>query len=887
VKLLINLILILCCVSAQAANVRGYIRDAFTGEIDTNALVITRISTNILADGGVTGQGRPQRVPFSPYTNTLGIGFYSISNVNLRTAIVINVDDDSTTLYDCTNLLHSGFNTYVTVAPTFRAITNALGYLPATNGASGGVSTQAVVQVMQNNAVVTNNTGSETTLNHNLRFSNVDQPGLILNKRTTAEINSMSEVPSQGAVVYDTTLGRPKVAVFNDDWRPLVLLEDLNNATNKLDTDLRALSANQTNGLSQRIFDTTNNPALTRDAELAPFMATNDASMGNIALSEFAGIVATNTTATDVLFIGDSISDPGTSVAARAITEKLHRMYGVGGAIGSSLYGGNWNNPAGFPSSTVGDLKGGPDFFSLYIMTNSGTINWTNYAPGANYGEMPDMGARGLTVASATFFWVAHPTGGEFKFQVSQEAGAYTDKITVSGFAASRTLRWTNLVQTTHWTAGNRVRFQAVNVSGTNEVALHNRIDAGVSYSSIICGSLGLPGLTLTNFTRVPNENWDIFLTNAAPKLGLVVVAVRDFVNAEHAAAVTNLITTIRRFHRPSIVFVGPYPWVTTSTADETYGEISQLRTNAEAMGAHFVDLSRRFNSPSNNFLNGWIVDAVTNGHPTSLGERVFGHAVIQSLHLDDFEDLVYAKSTPKLYASYMARRPVASWYHYGSGNAYGEMASAGGYGMALWFNGTAAGTFAGDTSLNLWSFAGNGTDTRMNAPNAAGNVLFTVLAANVGGVNTSGFWGTGANVTNLVIPVASMWAPVNANTSFAAAGSVMTNYSGGSLNTSPQYFGVNTNTGVITNLTLATVLVSFSAGRVNGGAGGDHYVVFLTNGASTLRTNYGYLTPTGRGLTAEEEFENLPAGTEISALMHGNANNGLHSYRLRTMKVK
>lgn len=139
-KLLINLILVLCCVSAQAASVRNYLRNPFTNEIDTNALIVTKISTNILADGGVIAVGRPQRFPFSPYTNTLAIGFYSVSNINLRSAYVINVDDASSTLYDCTNLLHSGFNTYVVVQPTFSRITNALGYLPATNGSSGGVN---------------------------------------------------------------------------------------------------------------------------------------------------------------------------------------------------------------------------------------------------------------------------------------------------------------------------------------------------------------------------------------------------------------------------------------------------------------------------------------------------------------------------------------------------------------------------------------------------------------------------------------------------------------------------------------------------------------------------------------------------------------------------
>jgi len=145
VKTIFSLILVFLSLAVEAANVRNYMRDSFTGQIDTNALLITRISTNILASGGVTGSGRAVRVPFSPYTNFLSSGFYSVSNLNLRTAYVINVDDDTSTLYDCTNILHSGFNTYAVVQPTFSNITNGLGYLPATNGASsGGLSTNTI-----------------------------------------------------------------------------------------------------------------------------------------------------------------------------------------------------------------------------------------------------------------------------------------------------------------------------------------------------------------------------------------------------------------------------------------------------------------------------------------------------------------------------------------------------------------------------------------------------------------------------------------------------------------------------------------------------------------------------------------------------------------------
>jgi hypothetical protein len=122
------ILLLALTLNANAANVRNYMLDPFTGQVDTNALIIRKISTNILSNGGVIGIGVPQRTPSSPWTNTLAQGFYSVSNAALRSAYVINVTDSGSTLYDATNILHSGFNTYVTVYPggsgTSGALTN-------------------------------------------------------------------------------------------------------------------------------------------------------------------------------------------------------------------------------------------------------------------------------------------------------------------------------------------------------------------------------------------------------------------------------------------------------------------------------------------------------------------------------------------------------------------------------------------------------------------------------------------------------------------------------------------------------------------------------------------------------------------------------------------
>jgi hypothetical protein len=103
--------------TAQAATVRLYFIDPFTNNKDTNAFYITPIGTNVLSSGGVVGRGVTTRyVPASNgyATNTLAVGHYSITNRSLGSGVVIRVPESSS-LYDYTNLLVSGYNIFVTI----------------------------------------------------------------------------------------------------------------------------------------------------------------------------------------------------------------------------------------------------------------------------------------------------------------------------------------------------------------------------------------------------------------------------------------------------------------------------------------------------------------------------------------------------------------------------------------------------------------------------------------------------------------------------------------------------------------------------------------------------------------------------------------------------
>jgi len=122
----------------HAFTVRLWFNKPFAVGYDTNYVIATKISPNILSDGGVTPIGVPLRL--QPGTNGLmtnyfAQGFYSLTNPVSRLGVVINVYDNGTQSIDYTNLLYSGFNTYAIVygsnqPPSYQQITNALGYVP-------------------------------------------------------------------------------------------------------------------------------------------------------------------------------------------------------------------------------------------------------------------------------------------------------------------------------------------------------------------------------------------------------------------------------------------------------------------------------------------------------------------------------------------------------------------------------------------------------------------------------------------------------------------------------------------------------------------------------------------------------------------------------------
>jgi len=207
---------------AWAANVRIYFRSN-TNEtvLLTNDVISTPISGNILANGIPVAQGIPTRIRFKPdglATNYFAPGFYALTNSLLGSSgIVIRIDDSGSQLYDITNVLWSGYNKFVGIVgsnlpPTYDAITNALSFLPA-----------SITQLnSSSNYVFTNLTGSIVSTSNSLQ----------------AQITSATN--SGITAVTATNIAAGQAAA----------------ATNKLDTDLRALVTASTNGLSDRLLAT-------------------------------------------------------------------------------------------------------------------------------------------------------------------------------------------------------------------------------------------------------------------------------------------------------------------------------------------------------------------------------------------------------------------------------------------------------------------------------------------------------------------------------------------------------------------------------------------------------------------------------------------------------
>lgn len=275
-----------------------------TGAANTNWFKITQCSATANADGTYTTLGIPIRITpnSSGYAVTnLQQNNYLVTNALGGPQYVIRVPLDSgPTLYNgsctyftCTNGLiisssSSGLNTFVTIEygtnppPTYNEITNSLGFLPASitqlNTASNHLQTNLTANLttasngLQAQITSATNSGITAATATNISRQMLVTMGAITNGYTgtasiptiagaTANISAITAVTVTATALTGLGTGVTEIPYANlttaarGSITNAALGADLN-ATNKLDTDLRALVTATTNGLNTRLLDT-------------------------------------------------------------------------------------------------------------------------------------------------------------------------------------------------------------------------------------------------------------------------------------------------------------------------------------------------------------------------------------------------------------------------------------------------------------------------------------------------------------------------------------------------------------------------------------------------------------------------------------------------------
>ena len=219
--------------SASADYVRNYLINPYTGQVDTNRLIIQRYNPPELGEAGVVGvdiaNGKAVR---SPWTNFFDVGYYSISNPVLRSAYIIRVDSNSQTLYDATQRLHQVVgNPTILDALKFvktngvRVTSTNLNTVNFVNGANTTV-TGAVVNGEIRIGISSSGSGGGSATNVNfIDSSNIHADTVGGSNRFTAfglvKTNETVNLVQSGSNYYS---GRQTFAgVTNDFLKPVVL----------------------------------------------------------------------------------------------------------------------------------------------------------------------------------------------------------------------------------------------------------------------------------------------------------------------------------------------------------------------------------------------------------------------------------------------------------------------------------------------------------------------------------------------------------------------------------------------------------------------------------------------------------------------------------------
>ena len=555
-------ILFILSSASFAANVHFRWVNPIGGAADTNAFRIQAISTNVLANGQPAATiGLPQR--FTPNTN----GDYTATNLlinwyqDIDHKYIFQVYDSSSTLYDVTNLLAPGFNTYIVRSygtnppPTYDQVTNALGtgytnnlytnlLVAVTNATTG--STNAAYAAMTNWVnVSTNNVFTNLTVryiaadvansNMNVALSNLWVLTNTANSVLFSQRVNTNDFALTNALLKAATLTASNAVIAAINATNTALLTTLTNALTGADTVV-------SNGLSARLLST-NTALLTTLAGVTNFSAlTNTLKTGGVGTNIFtataitqlaangsagAGGIATNGgSGTGNTFSNVTIASLGNSLNAnqKALT---NLATGYIGGLGSGLEIGFQDfttSKGSYPTSGWGHLWNG----------------YTNYMgewwfSAFNTAFLEDNGAIGFVNGFSGKAFVFHPAGNfqapAFTLGTSSSQRSVTNWQDVTNYftfpaVASQTNGFTTIVYSNPAVFVGTNLFTQTNAAtallfsqkaGTNDAPATN---------TIIQAQLALKqtgSVNLTNYSGIPTNNFTstntFALTNAANAL--------------------------------------------------------------------------------------------------------------------------------------------------------------------------------------------------------------------------------------------------------------------------------------------------------------------------------------------------------------------------------
>ncbi len=326
-----------------------------------------------------------------------------------------------------------------------------------------------------------------------------------------------------------------------------------------------------------------------------------DTSVGLEVAGRIAAKLSANTNVLKVMVFGDSIGGWDLGGPGTGIHQWLGRMYGNAGNAGMSVdvFGNGLELCASSVGSSpaVANQQYGTNWWGFWhSATNGATVRWGH------------LGGNGDVADNVGLFWIAHPMGGVFDFQVSTNGGPFGTLATLDGYSATRTARYTNFVR-----AANRFRVQAATTCDATNIFIGGQIFDSTS-NGVVAFYVFKGGANLANFTNIAQMVWDNVLVNYNPDLFIYNMAEFADIGATLAEyhLTNSLVPWLKKNTNTVVWLTGNSFRGDSATNDADFAlENAMLRRAALANGYIFTDT--RFDAQSWERINalGYMYDLI------------------------------------------------------------------------------------------------------------------------------------------------------------------------------------------------------------------------------------------------------------------------------------